>query len=258
MTAPAESPSGGEMWLVLGGSSSVARAFAHLAAAAGAAVLLAGRDRADLERTAADVRLRRGGRIETLYFDANPYTGHAAFAEACRRRAEAAGATLNVFLCFGLMPEQEAIDRDFGLGEQTILANFTGAASILTHLAPILEAQRKGRVVVLSSVAGDRGRLKNYVYGSAKAGLNAYLQGLRARLCRAGVGVTTVKAGFLDTSMTYGKPGLFLVASPEACAKACLRLANTGRDVAYFPAFWWAIMAIIKVIPERLFKRMSI
>jgi short-subunit dehydrogenase len=107
-------------------------------------------------------------------------------------------------------------------------------------------------------VAGDRGRLKNYVYGSAKGALNLYLQGLRARLARSGVSVTTVKAGFLDTDMSYGMPGLFLVASPEACARACLDLSAKGRDVAYFPFFWRAIMAIIKAIPERIFKRLSI
>ena len=95
-------------------------------------------------------------------------------------------------------------------------------------------------------------------YACAKAGLNAYLQGLRARLFRAGVSVTTVKAGFLDTAMTFGLPGMFLVASPEACARACLGHAAKGREVAYFPIFWWGIMTIIRAIPERIFKRLSI
>jgi short-subunit dehydrogenase len=112
-------------------------------------------------------------------------------------------------------------------------------------------------VVVLGSVAGDRGRLKNYVYGSAKAGLHAYTQGLRARLFRAGVTVTTIKPGFIDTPMTFGMRSGALMASPEACARACLRHSQRGSEVAYFPPIWRVIMLIIQGIPERLMKRLS-
>lgn len=156
------------------------------------------------------------------------------------------------------MPEQDDIDRDFALAARIVNVNYLGALSVLQHLSPVLEAQGAGHVVVLSSVAGDRGRLKNYVYGSAKAGLNTYLQGLRARLCRKGVSVTTVKPGFMDTDMTWGVDGMFLVATPEQCARACLRFAHRGKEVAYFPAFWWLIMMVIRHIPERVFKRLSI
>jgi short-subunit dehydrogenase len=253
----------GHTWLILGASSSVARAFARLAAEGGADLLLAGRDRADIERTAADIRLRTGRSVEVLYFDADPYTDHLGFAEACRAKVAAAegqreGQCLDVFLAFGAGPSQGDIDRDFTLAQRAITVNYTGAVSVLARLAPILEAQRGGQVVVLTSVAGDRGRKKNYVYGSAKAGLNAYLQGLRGRLHAAGVGVTTVKAGFLDTAMTYGLPGMFLVASPGPCARACLAHAAKRREIAYFPGYWRFIMAIVKAIPERWFKRLSI
>jgi len=248
---------GAPAWLILGASSSIGRAFARLAAAEGADVLLAGRDMDDLARTAADVRSRTGRRVDVLRFDAEAVDDHAAFVADCISRAEGAE-ELNVFLLFGTMPEQEEIDRDFALAQQTVQVNYLGAMSVLSRLAPHLEARGRGRVVVLSSVAGDRGRLKNYVYGSAKGALNLYLQGLRARLCRSGVTVTTVKAGFLDTDMSYGMPGLFLVASPAQCAAACLRLARKGREVAYFPFFWWLIMTIIKSIPERIFKRLNI
>ncbi len=136
--------------------------------------------------------------------------------------------------------------------------NYTGAVSVLHRLAPYLEEQGDGHVVVLSSVAGDRGRLKNYVYGSAKAGLNAYLQGLRARLFRRGVSVTTVKPGFMDTDMTWGIEGMFLVASPDQAARACLKAAGKRRHVVYVPFFWWGIMTIIRHIPEFIFKKMNI
>jgi short-subunit dehydrogenase len=240
-------------WLVLGASSSIGRAFARLAAAEGSDIILAGRDADDLQRTAADVALRANCRADVVRFDAAAMDEHAKFVDDCVARGP-----LDLFLLFGAMPEQEAIDRDFELALQTIGVNYVGAVSVLSRFAPHLEAQGSGRVVVLSSVAGDRGRLKNYVYGSAKGALNVYLQGLRARLSRSNVSVMTVKAGFLDTDMSYGMPGLFLVASPEACAAACLKLSAKGRNVVYFPIFWWLIMTIIKSIPERIFKRLNI
>ena len=243
-----------QTWLVLGASSSVARAFARVVAEDGADVILAGRDMDDIKATAADIVIRTGAKAEALEFDAEATATHAAFARKCAKRAK----YFNVFLAFGAMPEQEEIDADFARAERTISVNYTGAVSVLHRLAPLLEAQGDGHVVVLSSVAGDRGRLKNYVYGSAKAGLNAYLQGLRARLFRKGVSVTTVKPGFMDTDMTWGLEGMFLVASPEQAARACLKAAKRRRHVVYVPVFWWGIMTIIRHIPEFIFKKMNI
>ena len=240
------------LWLVLGASSSVARAFARAAAEGGADLILAGRDIADIDRIAADARIRGGGRVDVRAFDAIDRGGHEAFVAELPRRP------FNVFLAFGMLVPQDAIDHDPALAQQVIAVNFLGAVSMLSRLAPRLAEEGQGAIVVLSSVAGDRGRPSNYVYGSAKAGLNAYLQGLRARYAARGVSVTTLKPGFMDTATTYGMPGMFLVASPEACAKACLRFASKGRDVAYFPAFWWLIMTIVKSIPERIFKRMRL
>jgi decaprenylphospho-beta-D-erythro-pentofuranosid-2-ulose 2-reductase len=240
------------LWLVLGASSSVARAFARLAAGRGADLILAGRDLDDIERTAADARLRGEGRVEVRGFDAADRASHAAFVAGLPDRP------LNVFLAFGLLHPQEVAERDPALAEAMIAVNYLGAVSVLGQLTPAMAARGKGAIVVLSSVAGDRGRSSNYIYGSAKAGLSAYLQGLRARLARCGVSVTTVKPGFLDTAMTWGLPGMFLVATPEACAAACLGYAAKRRDIAYFPAFWWLIMTVIKVIPEPIFKRMRL
>src|SRR5258706_11042784 len=156
------------------------------------------------------------------------------------------------------MPDQAAIERGPALAVRAISASFTGAAALRLALAPMLEAGRSGRVIVLSSVAGDRGRLKNYVYGAAKSGLTTFAAGLRNRLFRSGVTVTTVKPGFLDTGMTWGLPGIFLAASPESAARAMLRAGLKGRETVYVPAFWALIMLIIRLIPEKLFKRLSI
>ncbi|HEX2113298.1 MAG TPA: SDR family NAD(P)-dependent oxidoreductase, partial [Alphaproteobacteria bacterium] len=238
-----------ETWLVLGASSAIARAFARVAASEGADVILAGRDRDDLDKTAADIAIRSGRRALVVDFDALDYGSHAAL--MARAKQEAGAGTLNVFLAFGTMPSQTEIDADPQLAFRTIGSNYTGAVSVLQAAAPALEAQKRGAVIALSSVAGDRGRIKNYVYGSAKAGLSAYLQGLRARLFRSGVTVTTVKPGFVDTAMTFGIPGMFLVASPEFVARACLAAARRGREEVYVPFFWWGIMTIIRNIPER-------
>jgi decaprenylphospho-beta-D-erythro-pentofuranosid-2-ulose 2-reductase len=240
------------LWLVLGASSSVARAFARIAAGSGADLILAGRDIADLDRVAADARIRGGGRVDVRAFDAVDRASHDAFVAELPRRP------FNALLAFGLLLPQDAVDRDSALAQQVIAVNYLGAVSVLSRLAPRMAIEGGGAVVVLSSVAGDRGRPSNYVYGSAKAGLNAYLQGLRSSYAAKGVSVTTVKPGFIDTSMTFGMPGMFLVASPEACARACFRFAAGRREVAYFPAFWWLIMAIIKAIPERIFKRLRL
>ncbi|MBI1244570.1 MAG: SDR family NAD(P)-dependent oxidoreductase [Alphaproteobacteria bacterium] len=245
-----------DTWLILGASSAIARAFARVAAIRGADVLLAARDIDDAGATAVDIAIRTGRRAEVVAFDATDEAAHAALVE--RARAFAGEGTLNVFLAFGAMPEQSAIDADPMLVGPTIAANFTSAAVLLHRLAPVLEARGAGAVVALGSVAGDRGRLKNYVYGSAKAGLHAYLQGLRARLVRKGVHVVTLKPGFVDTAMTWGLPGMFLVASPETIAAAALDAATRKRDIVYAPGFWWGIMTIIRHIPERIFKKLNI
>lgn len=243
-----------ETWLILGASSSISRAFALRAAAAGCAIVLAGRDLADLQIQAADIAIRHGVPVEVRPFDASETAGHGALARDLDARERA----LNVFAAFGTMPRQAAAEADPALAVDAIAVNFAGMVSILLHLAPLLERRRCGRVVVLGSVAGDRGRLSNYVYGSTKAGLHAFLQGLRARLARAGVGVTTVKPGFTDTAMTWGVPGMFLVASPEAVAERCFDHAVKGTEEIYAPAFWRLIMSIIRAIPEHIFKRLNL
>lgn len=246
----------GETWLILGATSAIARAFARLVAREGDALLLAGRDTEELERLAADLRVRGAARTTVLAFDAGQPAGHdRVVAEAA---AAAADGPLNVLLAFGALADQPQVEAAPDLALRLIETNFTGAASILLRLAPVLESRRCGRVVAVGSVAGDRGRPSNFVYGAAKAGLHAFLEGYRARLFRAGVSVTTIKPGFTDTAMTWGKPGMFLVASPEAVAAACLAHARNKADTAYVPAFWGAIMAVVRLMPEALFKRLRL
>ena len=144
------------------------------------------------------------------------------------------------------------------LNRLAIDTNFTSAASILGLAAGYFEKRRSGYLCVFSSVAGDRGRQSNYVYGSAKAGLTAYLQGLRARLFKSGVDVLTVKPGFVDTAMTWGLPGMFLVATPQRVAADVWRAVQRRRLTLYTPWFWRWVMLMIGSVPEQIFRRLKL
>jgi short-subunit dehydrogenase len=242
-------------WLVLGASSAVARAFAHQAAAHGAALLLAGRDAEDLERQAADLAIRHQVGATPLAFDARDLASHAGFVADCAARSTG---TLNVFLAFGVMPEQAEADHDPATAAAMVEANFTGAASVLAALAPVLEAQRGGTVVALGSVAGDRGRPRNYLYGATKAALATYLQGYAARLSRSGARVLCVKAGPIDTAMTWPLPRLPFMATPQTFARALWQRAMRGAGSVYLPRIWWPVMGIIRLLPTRIFNRLDI
>ena len=241
-------------WIILGATSAMARAFARKAAADGACVLLAGRDIADLTTLAADCVLRGARQAEALAFDARDASG---FAALIARMGHEEG-ELNAAIFVGSMPAQADIDANPALIDGTVTDSFTGPARFLQMLVPLMEARGGGTVVGVGSVAGDRGRIGNYVYGAAKAGFHTYLSGLRNRLTRAGGHVVTVKPGFVDTAMTWGLPGMFLVATPEAVADDILHAVKKRRNVIYTPFFWRYIMLIIRNIPEPIFKKMKI
>lgn len=241
-------------WIILGATSAMARAFARAVSAEGAAVLLAGRDKDDLAALAADCRLRGARLAEAVEFDARKPKGFAALIA----RMEAEEGELNAAVFVGSMPEQAAIDADPSLIDGVVTDSHAGPARFLQMLAPVMEARGGGTVVGVGSVAGDRGRIGNYVYGSAKAGFATYLSGLRNRLTRAGGHVVTVKPGFVDTAMTWGLPGLFLVAAPEAVAADIMKAVRKKRNTIYTPFFWRYIMLIIRHIPEPVFKKMKI
>jgi short-subunit dehydrogenase len=141
---------------------------------------------------------------------------------------------------------------------RVIDVNFTGAASICEALAAHMTPRGTGCIVGISSVAGDRGRQSNYVYGSAKGGFTLYLQGLRNRLFKQGVHVMTVKLGFVDTRMTFGMETGIPIASPEQVSRAVVAAADRKVDAFYYPHFWRGIMTVIRAVPEKVFKRLSL
>jgi short-subunit dehydrogenase len=243
-----------ETVLILGATSAIARATAAAFAARGNALYLASRDLEELRRLSCDLQLRYGVEVHHGLFDAEAPETHETFFQSV---IDTAPSLSGVVLAFGYLGDQLAA-RDFKVGSKIISANFTGATSILSYCANFLEAKQRGFIIGIASVAGDRGRQSNYVYGAAKGALSLYLQGLRNRLFASGVRVITIKPGFVDTAMTYGLPGLFLVASPQKMGECIVATLEESADVVYLPGFWRYIMLIIKHIPEPIFKRMKL
>lgn len=243
-----------ETWIILGGTSTIARNFARVAAERGNGVILAGRDLKDLETTAVDCGIRGAPVAEAINFDArDPKT----FDPILKRASELEG-TVSAAVFVGSMPPQEEIDSEPGLIAGTITDSFSGPAHFLTALAPLQEERGAGTVVGVGSVAGDRGRLGNYVYGASKAGFHAYLSGLRNRLGRSGVHVITVKPGTVDTAMTWGLEKLPFLAQPEKIVADIFRAVDRKKDIIYTPLIWWPVMTVIRSIPERIFKKLQI
>ena len=240
-------------WLILGATSAMAKAFARQAAGQGAHLILAGRDMSEIELLAQDCRLRGAPSATALSFDATQVSDLKRLVTA----TEAAAHPLSIFLAFGAMPEEGTMRIEPELCARMIHTNYTGAVLAIDALLPQLEEQKAGAVVLVGSVAGDRGRKKNFRYGSSKAGLAAYAQGLAAHLSDYGVPVTLVKPGVIDTAMTWGLKGPPLpLGSPEGLAQACWKKAPKGGTL-YFPWFWWGIMGLIIHLPRKIFNKLN-
>lgn len=246
--------------LILGATSSIARQISLTLAEQGHHLYLAGRDTQELEIISQDIMLRTSHLTEqTLQpliswgeFHCEEINSHEHF---FKRVLEKFNTLDGVVLAVGAM----------GLPTQKLLQiNFNGAVSVLELAADYFEQTKSNTprfIAAISSVSGDRGRKSNYLYGAAKGGLSIYLQGLQNRLFSSNIRVINFKLGFVDTAMTYGLPGLFLVASPESIAKKISRKIFQKinlSETCYYPKFWFLIMLIIKNIPEILFKRMSL
>ena len=247
--------------LILGATSSIARAVAEEFARHNYDLILAGRDREELEILASDLSIRSGAansavHVEVREIEVRNCAVHRAALDQCRDQTGEMPA--GVVLCIGYLGDQAAAQAEPAEAHRILETNFTGCVSLLDLIAADFESRRHGFICAISSVAGDRGRQSNYFYGAAKAGLSVYLEGLRNRLFRFGVSVITIKPGFVDTAMTFGKPGLFLVASPESVGKVVYQAVARGKDVVYIPWFWRPLMLVIRAIPESIFKRLRL
>ncbi|HET9099326.1 MAG TPA: SDR family oxidoreductase [Acidobacteriaceae bacterium] len=241
--------------LVLGATSAIAQAWMRLLAPQGVSFFLVGRNATHLDSVAKDLAVRGAAAVNMETADLDDTACHVALLE---RAAAALGNLDCAFIAHGVLGDQAAGERDFAVASASLQTNFLSSVSLVTWLANYFAAQFHGRLVVISSVAGDRGRKSNYIYGAAKAGLNAFLDGVRNRLDREGVQVLTVRPGFVATPMTAHLPQGPLFATPNDVAQDILRAIEHRRDVLYTPWFWRWIMALIRIIPEWKFKKMDL
>jgi decaprenylphospho-beta-D-erythro-pentofuranosid-2-ulose 2-reductase len=239
--------------LIVGATSAIAMATARLLAERGDQLVLAGRSLQRMQTLSQDLQARGAAEIEICVFDAQTDKDYQSFAK------QAWGEGLDMLLiAHGSLPEQTSVQDDPQAIGREMQVNAVSVMALLAAFAGRFEARGKGSIVVISSVAGDRGRQSNYVYGAAKSAVSTYMQGLRNRLARHGITVVTVKPGFVDTPMTAGfKKGL-LWAQPDTIARGIVSAAEKGGGDVYLPWFWRYIMLLIRCIPERLFKRLSL
>lgn len=239
--------------LILGAGSDMAVALARQFAAEKYDVQLAARNTSFLQAQENDLRIRYGINASSHAFDAVDFASHPAFYESLPVKPD-------ITICvFGYLGDQELGQTSWQEASRIIHTNYTGAVSILNVVAADYAARRQGTIIGISSVAGERGRQSNYLYGSAKAGFTAYLSGLRNRLFHNGVHVMTVQPGFVYTRMTEGLtlPPL-LTAQPIDVASAIVKAARAKKNVLYVKWFWRYIMLIIKSIPEFIFKKLKL
>jgi decaprenylphospho-beta-D-erythro-pentofuranosid-2-ulose 2-reductase len=242
--------------VIFGATSAIAQALARRYAAESATFFLIGRNPERLAAVAADLGVRGAKAVESATADLADMQAHAALVA---RATTALGAVDLVVVAHGTLGDQTACVRDADLAVREITGNFLSHASILTHVANVLDAQGHGTLVVMGSVAGDRGRRANYVYGSAKAGLGAFVEGLRHRLAARGVTVVLVKPGTVDTPMTAAFPkGGWMWSTPERVADDIRAGIERGSAIVYTPWYWRWIMRIIRSLPESIFKRLSV
>ena len=240
---------------IFGATSAIAQAVARIYAAEGARFFLVGRNAEHLRAVAEDLRVRGASSVEIESVDFR-------FAETCAPPCDAAKRALGVvdvaLVAYGTLPDQSLCERDEKALREALAVNFTSHACLLMQLANILESQGGGSLVSIGSPAGDRGRRRNYVYGAAKGGIAVLQEGLMGRLARAGVKVTLVKPGFVDTPMTASfRKGLLWISADRA-GRIIVRAIRNGKSTVYVPWFWRWIMTILRVVPQRLFARLDL
>jgi decaprenylphospho-beta-D-erythro-pentofuranosid-2-ulose 2-reductase len=217
--------------------------------------MLVARNPRKLTTVAQDLLTRGAQEVETWVLDLDDTAAHP---EMLRAAVERLGQIDLALIAHGVLGDQTAAEANFEVAAASLHTNFTSTVSLVTWLANYFDAQHAGTLAVISSVAGDRGRKSNYVYGSAKGALNIFLDGVRNRIDRDGVHVLTIKPGFVDTPMTASVPKTPLFATPGQVAKGIVSAIQKRKDVVYVPWFWAGIMLIIRLVPGRVFKKLNL
>lgn len=241
--------------LIVGATSAIAEACARRFAARGDQLYLAARNSEKLASIAADLAVRGSFMPGQALFEATDLNAHGWLLEQARTQM---GGLDAILIAHGTLSDQAACEQSVEQTLAEIATNGTSVIALLTLAAQKFEAQGHGTLAVISSVAGDRGRQSNYVYGSAKALVTSFVSGLGQRLAKKGIKVVCIKPGFVDSPMTTAFKKGALWAKPDAVAKGIVSAMDSGKPVAYVPGFWWAIMCIIKHIPEAIFRKISL
>lgn len=239
--------------LIIGAGSDIAGAIAKIYARQGNRLMLAGRNKTDMQALAQDLQVRYSSETQGIQFDARKFDSHPDFYRNLPWQPDL------VICVFGYLGDQRKAETEWQEALQIIESNYTGAVSILNIAAEDMARRKSGGIIGISSVAGDRGRMSNYHYGSAKAGFTAYLSGLRNRLYHSGVHVLTVNPGFVRTRMTEGLPlPAPLTATPEQVAADIVKAFRKKKNILYTLWMWKWIMLIIRNIPEFIFKKLKL
>ena len=241
--------------LILGATSAIAQETSKLLAGDGDRLFLVARDATRLRIVAGDLQIRGAETVSSAVADLNDFDRHA---EIVEQAAAALDGLDTVIVAHGLLGSQREDQESYRRTEAIIRANFLSPVSLLVPIVRRFEAQGAGTIVGISSVAGDRGRQSNYIYGASKGALSLYLQGLRNRLHDSGVQVVTVKPGFVDTPMTAHLDKSRLFVKPSWIARGIHRAIVRKKETVYLPWFWRIVMGIIGIIPERIFKRLKL
>jgi decaprenylphospho-beta-D-erythro-pentofuranosid-2-ulose 2-reductase len=242
--------------LIIGATSAIAEAAARIFAARGDALFLVARNADRLQTIKADLDVRGAVRTATATLDVADFSAHQAIIDQAEREL---GGLDTVLIAHGTLSDQGECEKSVDALRREFDVNALSTMALLTTLANTFEARKAGTLAVISSVAGDRGRQSNYVYGSAKAAVSTFLSGLRQRLAKSDVNVLTIKPGFVDTPMTAAianKGALW--AKPDQIAAGIVYAIDKRRNIVYLPWFWQPIMLVIKHIPEFVFKKIKL
>ena len=241
--------------VIIGATSAIAKEVAKLYAIEKANLYLIARDTEKLNTIKQDLTVRGASTVHTTQFDANKFDSHEALIEQAFNTLERVDALL---IAHGSLPNQVLCQTNSKKTIEELNTNGLSVISILTYAASKMEGQKSGNITVISSVAGDRGRQSNYVYGAAKGMVSIFLQGLAQRLNKSGVHILDIKPGFVDTPMTTEFDKGALWSKPEKVAKIIKKRINKKSEFSYTPAFWFIIMTIIRVIPKVIFNKLKL
>ncbi|MDA9088234.1 SDR family oxidoreductase [Amylibacter sp.] len=241
--------------LIIGATSSIAEHCARIWAARGDALHLVARNEQQVQVIASDLKVRGASEVTTYFTDLNDTDKHEELLNVADDALEGIDIVL---IAHGTLSNQKTCEVSVEETLQEIQTNALSTISLLTLIANRFEAKKSGTICVISSVAGDRGRASNYVYGSAKAMITTFTSGLRQRLYKSNVSVVTIKPGFVDTPMTSAFQKGFLWAKPNTVAKKIVKAIDKKKSEVYVPVFWSSIMEFIRLIPGSVFNRMDI